>query len=467
MNRFNKAFTLVELIVVITVLAILWTIWFISLQWYTKDSRNTVRLADVKTIKKTLSLHITTNNNYPEPDNPVDVSYSWATLWKQWTFWAWVRAKLKTISDIPLDPLFDNEYDYSVINKWNKFQLWTIMEWWWIFWGNNSLVKQSLAISNSEVSSYISWDYDYKDIHISTWSTCYNIATPSIIINSIWTNWELSLFSSYKFVYNKSKNMPVSYSWSIELTQTWSNFEIIEVYNKCSVDNMSDLEKYVDNLLLAYQQLDWEDEFEDIIYNSDNNRFKLNSAFKLRDDWLTIAQEVLTDLDLITPDNLFSDSFTWTFNNSSLWNWSTWVYSGVSDTLSKNSNSSNDTIFANITKTISDSNISFDIVNITWNIRIITNYLDTNNYYEVKFNTSQYQINQNNSWSLVQLTSIDDWVTDWDVINLVVKGNVIKFLINGVEKERLVATKIDGIWDTWINIENWWNRIDNFELYYR
>lgn len=35
-----KAFTLVELIVVITILAILWTIAFISLQWYTRDARS-------------------------------------------------------------------------------------------------------------------------------------------------------------------------------------------------------------------------------------------------------------------------------------------------------------------------------------------------------------------------------------------------------------------------------------------
>jgi prepilin-type N-terminal cleavage/methylation domain-containing protein len=46
----TKAFTLVELIVVITILAILWTISFISLQWYSKDARDTKRLSDVKSL---------------------------------------------------------------------------------------------------------------------------------------------------------------------------------------------------------------------------------------------------------------------------------------------------------------------------------------------------------------------------------------------------------------------------------
>lgn len=42
MNK--KAFTIVELVVVLTILAILWTIWFLSFQWYNNSSRDSVRL---------------------------------------------------------------------------------------------------------------------------------------------------------------------------------------------------------------------------------------------------------------------------------------------------------------------------------------------------------------------------------------------------------------------------------------
>jgi prepilin-type N-terminal cleavage/methylation domain-containing protein len=52
----KQAFTLVELIVVITILAILWTIAFISLQWYSSQARDSKRLSDVQNIKKSLEL---------------------------------------------------------------------------------------------------------------------------------------------------------------------------------------------------------------------------------------------------------------------------------------------------------------------------------------------------------------------------------------------------------------------------
>jgi len=55
-NLNYKWFTLVELIVVITILAILWTIAFISLQWYSKSARDSKRISDIQNIKKYLEL---------------------------------------------------------------------------------------------------------------------------------------------------------------------------------------------------------------------------------------------------------------------------------------------------------------------------------------------------------------------------------------------------------------------------
>ena len=54
--RNTKAFTLVELIVVITILAILGTIAFISLQGYSADARNSKRTTDISSIKSTMDL---------------------------------------------------------------------------------------------------------------------------------------------------------------------------------------------------------------------------------------------------------------------------------------------------------------------------------------------------------------------------------------------------------------------------
>ena len=55
----NKAFTLVELIVVITILAILGTIAFISLQGYSAEARDSKRVADTTNITKKMSIEVT------------------------------------------------------------------------------------------------------------------------------------------------------------------------------------------------------------------------------------------------------------------------------------------------------------------------------------------------------------------------------------------------------------------------
>jgi prepilin-type N-terminal cleavage/methylation domain-containing protein len=50
--------TLVELIVVITILAILGTIAFISLQGYSADARNSKRTSDVASLAQKISIEI-------------------------------------------------------------------------------------------------------------------------------------------------------------------------------------------------------------------------------------------------------------------------------------------------------------------------------------------------------------------------------------------------------------------------
>jgi prepilin-type N-terminal cleavage/methylation domain-containing protein len=59
MKKLNKAFTLVELIVVITILAILATISYIYLNNYTIDARDTARLTDINSINKALKVYHT------------------------------------------------------------------------------------------------------------------------------------------------------------------------------------------------------------------------------------------------------------------------------------------------------------------------------------------------------------------------------------------------------------------------
>lgn len=59
MNYYNKAFTLVELIVTIAILAILATIAFISLQWYAQTAKNSKVWQDLNTLANTIQIWIT------------------------------------------------------------------------------------------------------------------------------------------------------------------------------------------------------------------------------------------------------------------------------------------------------------------------------------------------------------------------------------------------------------------------
>ncbi len=88
MKNTRKAFTLVELIVVITILAILGTIAFVSLQWYSSDARNTKRTSDLNSLMGKISAEnaawtpllsfVTANTNNKLPT--ANISLAWTGL---------------------------------------------------------------------------------------------------------------------------------------------------------------------------------------------------------------------------------------------------------------------------------------------------------------------------------------------------------------------------------------------------
>ncbi len=168
-------FTLVELIVVITILAILGTIAFISLQWYSKDARDSKRISDIANIEISLELFSLATWKYPLPDNPQTVIYSWSiVLWNQWTVWWNVATNLsKNLSEIPLDPLYGTEYVYSTLENRKEYELMSVYEWGNI--GGNWLLDNTYAATSPTVK--IVGTYNGLFIHTSN----YIIPSPSII----------------------------------------------------------------------------------------------------------------------------------------------------------------------------------------------------------------------------------------------------------------------------------------------
>lgn len=219
----QAAFTLVELIVVITILAILWTIAFISLQWYSQSSRDSVRISDMSSMKNTLEYFFIDNWKYPQPTDWVNITYSWAIVWNQWIFWDTVFWNISKLDKIPLDPSTDNFYTYSVTSTRNKYQLWWVLEW-------DPVALNNLELANAETkvewTAIIAWTYNWQAVKtLSGASLCNMIITPTIIWNDLVETNFVNLTNSWKLVYNWYKNLPWSYKSSKFKLDWWFNFK--------------------------------------------------------------------------------------------------------------------------------------------------------------------------------------------------------------------------------------------------
>ncbi len=123
-----KAFTLVELIVSITILAILGTLSFISYSRFTQNVRDSVRQADTHSINTSLALYEINNNTYPAPTDGHTVAYGSYPLWIEWSFWHDTRIQLKNVSWDFLDPKYEVPYTYSTTIDKKEYQLGAIYE---------------------------------------------------------------------------------------------------------------------------------------------------------------------------------------------------------------------------------------------------------------------------------------------------------------------------------------------------
>lgn len=178
----NKAFTLVELIVTITILAVLGTIWFVSLNWYAASARDAVRTSDMTSIVKILEHWVLFSWSYPLPDNSSDITFSWSLAWKQWSFWDWARRATRWISEIPTDPLTWQEYTYSLHNNSSEYQLWGVAE---DSLATSWIYNETFA-DVSDFRSVIKWNYNGVWLKVPHWDGNTSIlAVPSIIASKI------------------------------------------------------------------------------------------------------------------------------------------------------------------------------------------------------------------------------------------------------------------------------------------
>jgi len=74
--RLRTGFTLVELLVVITILSLLGAIGFLSVQGYSKNARDSTRISDISNLSKALELMIAAGNTLSQPDENMITLYA-------------------------------------------------------------------------------------------------------------------------------------------------------------------------------------------------------------------------------------------------------------------------------------------------------------------------------------------------------------------------------------------------------
>lgn len=199
MKNQNKAFTLVELIVVITIVAILWTIAFLSLQWYSSQSRDSNRIATIKQLETWIEIYAVNTWKYPTPEN---ITWTWKINWIELTN-VWIIdeniSRVVNVNKIPKDPLSENNYVYWTDANKKYFEIAAVLE---------NLQTNNFKILNSTYAAdwyqaRVIWNYIWLLKH---GNIIYNL--PSLLFNSEWIV-DLTSPDTY-FIVDKWTNIPYS-----------------------------------------------------------------------------------------------------------------------------------------------------------------------------------------------------------------------------------------------------------------
>jgi|SaaInlStandDraft_4_1057021.scaffolds.fasta_scaffold15598_1 prepilin-type N-terminal cleavage/methylation domain-containing protein len=449
----KQAFTLVELIVVITILAILWTIAFISLQWYSTQARDSTRLSDISTMKTSLELFHLWAWKYPVPTDWVAITYSWWTVWTQWTFWASVFVNVDKLDKIPTDPLTDKKYTYSVTT--NEYELAWMLEWDPLTF--NPYMLDGAFAWTVEATAIVEWNYNGLMTKTLTWaSTCYALALPTIIANDVSNPDLLQIMTNERLVYNWYKNLPSNLSSTKFDTTGWfafgSGVPVVAYTDNASCTALTDTTdstarvSLVNGLQTAYTStvLEWVWEVDKLINLSAweeesyaasfvNNNLGGNVKIELSSGWEVVSAWLI--------DQITCESADWLWVSTDVYIWTTqWVWFCISPRYWD----------WNLDSTLWDWWISWN----WWGNSVTFSYYEWWDATSIddswNINWDKWQTKILDSSTSYNCLAIGWWATDvigWDTIVW-----RMKWLAN-TWNDYIAAQSID--WVTWITPANW------------
>lgn len=283
MNNTHKWFTLIELVVVISIMMILSAVWFINYSWSLLDSRNSARISDMWSIKISLWNHKLKNGTYPTPWNFFSITNSWTVI-KQ----GLLNESVETleIKQKPRDPLIKwRYYTYSTTSNWLFFQ------------AALSLEETSVSENTDKMRALVDWDYQ---------SSSYNLA-PTIVFATNSTGTIQSL--SWAFILNKwTYNLPYGLKW--DFVNWWRNFSTITTQAWINIPKYCWFYSCTEIYEKWRSVWDWEYCILDENQNQINTQCYMSSIWS---QWKDISWTNCSVSDIVIWNQ------TWAWCNSTLW----------------------------------------------------------------------------------------------------------------------------------------------------
>ena len=184
LQKIKTGFTLIELVVAITILAILSAVWFMGYSSYLPSARDTNRLSQMEELAKWIQTYTTRHSSLPIPDNQIEIKASWNVIAYQWEGWANLLETIWYNKDW-LDPKDKVPFSYMVSSNRKAYQLMVMLETTQYNKQAFSIINQASAIDYTKRYPKVFWD----DLGILTDTNNNPIET----ISSIQNDWYLDV----------------------------------------------------------------------------------------------------------------------------------------------------------------------------------------------------------------------------------------------------------------------------------
>ena len=434
-KRKLDAFTLVELIITIVILAILATIAYSSFLWFSKNARDITRISNIDMMQTSIDLYELKEWKYPIPTNPNRIVYSWALLWSQWTFWDDLFLNVRIINEKPTDVLTSSDYTYSLLNTNRHYELSTVIEWNTNIWIN--IITKSNAVKQRIARSYSIWTYNWIVVRAYSGSTLYILALPAITVNNLSSLDIVEIVGKKRLSYKWYNNLPESYSGTVLKIDWGFDFDpSILVLYEWSVDNLLYSENEQVNLLKNLQ-----DAYSWTILESNPN---LNSIINLDID-TNIASKEVREIAYDFVENVLELEQT-----IILTSWDEWLTYDISNALLDNDTRS----------------ITQDLI---WNIWLATKKW-VNVFWEwiwLAYDEAYWLADKDTRWVLATLDwniwfATNKWISKFDWTNWTTYDKW-----DWISSDDVIDLYQDTDWNIWIATNKWVTKYDwtNFTVY--